>query len=334
MTKPFRLSAKRLFLTFPHCPLSKDTILNELNSKLQGELLDYVISKELHSNGEPHIHIYLRLKRTKNIKNPHFYDILGHHGKYQAVKSVKNVINYITKYNDFITNLPILNGEILELKPYLINLVRHNKLQDALDTLKNCQDPSIISSYSNWKSNLIKLHDDLYPQLTLSNYKLEDFNFPKEILDWHKNPKKTLVVQGPTGVGKTQGMLALLADDNPLVIRERQDFKLLNKDHKSIILDDISLSDFDINDLKHIFDSEVPSSIRVLYASVRLDPNLKKVVLVNVWSLPHASPQDSDAVLRRIVFVNLKDSLINKITTTTTVSTTTTVETILGDRDS
>lgn len=98
--KGFRLSAKKVFLTYPKCKLSKEELLEKLPGK--ESLQQYVISTELHEDGEPHLHAILVYNYKLNIKDQKHFDIEGYHPNIQPVKNLNNAINYVCKDGDFI----------------------------------------------------------------------------------------------------------------------------------------------------------------------------------------------------------------------------------------
>ena len=180
----YRLAAKNLALTYPNCELTKEEVLELLQCKLAGNLESYVISKEKHETGLPHIHVYLKLDKLINIRSEHYFDLKEYHGNYQSVKSKGNWIEYIMKGGDFITNLAIKDGKILKYYDQLINLVKEGKLETALKELEsNGDSKDLLKNYSRYRSNLIDFNSKVNPPLNRSKYKKGDYNFPKEILD-------------------------------------------------------------------------------------------------------------------------------------------------------
>lgn len=97
-SRPFRLNAQNLFLTFPQCNLTKEQAGINLQSKHQVEWA--VIVQETHQDGNPHLHIALRLKKKANFKDPRVFDHVGEkHGNYQGINSVQKTLAYIRKFD-------------------------------------------------------------------------------------------------------------------------------------------------------------------------------------------------------------------------------------------
>lgn len=107
MTKPkgkHRNKICTLFLTYPRCELEKERILEHLRSV--DTVLEYVICDELHADGTPHRHAYVKF--SSGLATHHFtptLDIDGHHGNYQAVRSFRAVVKYVSKGGKYISNL-------------------------------------------------------------------------------------------------------------------------------------------------------------------------------------------------------------------------------------
>lgn len=155
--------------------------------------------------------------------------------------------------------------------------------------------PELVSSkYNSVKSNL-KSFLELKHKKLVSKYK--HFNYPKKLLDWFNNEKdsKTLFLTGKSGVGKTSGIIALLENFNPLLIRDLNALKDLKQDNKTLIMDDINWNSIPCETKIHLLDKDFNSQIRVLYSVVDLPPNLIKVItsnnkldLLNMWCVDEA----------------------------------------------
>lgn len=93
---PFRLQAKTLFLTYPQCNTHKEVALQRI---IEHWNVDWAcVAAELHSDGEPHLHAAVCLKEKLTTRDASFADFVAdQHGNYQAARSKKNVLKYITK---------------------------------------------------------------------------------------------------------------------------------------------------------------------------------------------------------------------------------------------
>jgi len=91
----FRLQTSTLFLTYPRCDISKETLLEKLQEVLS--IADYAISKELHQDGTPHLHAFIKLSSKLNTRDPRYLDVDGHHPNITRPRSIKAVVDYILK---------------------------------------------------------------------------------------------------------------------------------------------------------------------------------------------------------------------------------------------
>jgi len=114
-TSNFQLCTKQLFLTYPQCPIDKEQAYDILCHVFGDNLELLLVAKELHANGDPHLHVYARLKETLRIRDSKFADLTCpvtgtcYHGNYQGCRSAKNVLKYCTKKDDFKSNFDIGN---------------------------------------------------------------------------------------------------------------------------------------------------------------------------------------------------------------------------------
>jgi len=100
-SKAFRLQYRSIGLTYAQCPLEKEVILERLQEKLSRsgyQLENHYIVQELHKDGNPHIHAWIKLGNKPNIQNCKYFDIDGYHPNVGRYK--KNwVWNYLRKFD-------------------------------------------------------------------------------------------------------------------------------------------------------------------------------------------------------------------------------------------
>lgn len=97
----FRLNCKGFFLTYAQCPLDKEEVLEHLKTKRKG-LKEAVVCRELHEDGQPHLHAYLYYETPFDCRNARFFDIEGYHPSIESAKSLKAVKAYIKKDGDIV----------------------------------------------------------------------------------------------------------------------------------------------------------------------------------------------------------------------------------------
>lgn len=96
-SKKFRLNTKTISITMPQCTATKHECLEAWQNKCGSNLIDYLIVKESHEDGEPHIHAFLELETRCNWHTANCLDVGNFHGNYQTTKSKQNWIEYLLK---------------------------------------------------------------------------------------------------------------------------------------------------------------------------------------------------------------------------------------------
>lgn len=91
----FRINAKSFFITYPQCTKTKEEVKAFLESK--APLAYYLIGRELHEDGNPHIHAVVTYKKKLNVKSNRYFDLDEFHPNVQAAKNMAALKNYITK---------------------------------------------------------------------------------------------------------------------------------------------------------------------------------------------------------------------------------------------
>nr|AFJ54064.1 Rep [Tomato leaf curl Joydebpur virus] len=107
--KRFQIYAKNYFLTYPQCSLTKEDALSQLqNLSTPTNKLFIRVSRELHENGEPHLHVLIQFEGKFKCQNNRFFDLVSptrsthFHPNIQGAKSSSDVKAYVEKDGDFI----------------------------------------------------------------------------------------------------------------------------------------------------------------------------------------------------------------------------------------
>lgn len=204
--KGFRIRSKKFFFTYPKVidlPDLEQLFLKAMQSIfgiLKRKEMKYIIAKELHEDGSPHIHIYLEFKDKQSIysrdklhvrlRDKNGKDIVQE-GKYEAVRSSGAVIEYVLKDLDesYITNmsLPIVNG-ILYGSPeeHLLAVLKKEGYEAATNVLSTQYESLFARKASTIVRNLQVANKIISKQVSKKNIEtrcIEDFEMPKNILD-------------------------------------------------------------------------------------------------------------------------------------------------------
>jgi hypothetical protein len=285
-----------------------------------------------------HYHVYFKVKRKLDIKNPKYFDIpsevLGERNYHPNIKSnIKNhshIINYILKDHsgnlDDNSKVMISDGLKIRLSPQgillsedhvMLKLIREGKIDDAMLMQERLHPKTILNKHMQ----LEKSFRDLYMKSLgyKSKFTLDDFIIPPvltRLLDKALIEQKTLFIMGKPGSGKTKFLMAYCEDKGikPLIVNNIDALKSIRDDHGMIVFDDVDFSNSSREELISLLDAEKSSDIRILYQTVQLPANLPRTILSNaapdkVFGLfaPKAE------VTRRLLFFNLEEASLKPL---------------------
>lgn len=160
----FRLRTHKLFLTYPRCDLSKEEVRDFFINKFGDKLEHYVIAREKHENGLFHIHCYIQLKNEGrhtqfDTTDEKCLDIGQYHGNYQGARSMKRVVQYVTKDEDFLSDLEI--DEITNKVPRKQKIAR-KIVEENLSLIEVLNEfPDLIFGYKKLKYDITEWKNDV-----------------------------------------------------------------------------------------------------------------------------------------------------------------------------
>jgi hypothetical protein len=286
----------------------------------------HLISKEYHLDGGTHFHVLLEANTKFNIQQQDFLDITyqdkSYHGNYQAVRSLSNVVEYICKAGDYITDFTnIQQGKLLSTKELLIQsaikIGVSNALIEHCKQLPNKALPNLsLVSVKAYFQALEKLKQSSLAADASTPFKLKDFNLDtnQELQQWIQHPDKTLVLTGPSGTGKTQFCKAFAQDKGlqTLVVSHVEGFKNLTNEHDCVIVDDANMQSLEATQLLALIDNKQSKTLRVLYAAINKKPGLIQMFTMNkqeFLNIKHTLKQERFA--RRMLFSEIRNPIIN-----------------------
>lgn len=307
--KAFRINSQQIFLTYPQCPLTPQEVLDSISK--EEELEYYIVAQEQHKDGNKHIHAYLLFKKKLNIKNEKKFDIKlegkTYHPNMQGVRSWKNVIKYVTKDGNYVTNYTkevidkIVNDnmKVGELYTKARELAKEKKVSEALGVLEHSKTVRDLVIHGNAITKNLR---SLAVKRKAPEYELEDFR-----VDFQWNRNKTLVMWGPTDTGKTSLAKALLP--KALFIRHIDRLKEYDEEeYEGLILDDMSFKHWPREAQIHLVDIENDSQINVKHGMAVIPAGTPRIITTN--NMPaEILLADDGAIARRIQSIHIERSV-------------------------
>ncbi len=96
----FVINSLHLFLTYPQCTASKESVLLNIGHKLKPEFA--IVSVEQHEDGTPHLHCAIKMKKRRRIPAEVLDALTGKHGDYRSARNMLKVISYVVKGGDYV----------------------------------------------------------------------------------------------------------------------------------------------------------------------------------------------------------------------------------------
>nr|WLD30035.1 Rep [Begomovirus spathoglottis 2] len=224
--KHFLINAKNYFLTYPKCSLTKDDVLSQLLKLQTPTNKKYIkICRELHEDGEPHIHVLMQFEGKYKCQNNRFFDLVSpsrsahFHPNIQGAKSSSDVKSYIDKDGDTlewgtfqIDGRSARGGQASAADAYAQALNACSKAA-ALSILKERAPKDYILQFHNLNANLDRIFAPP-KELFVSPFLSSSFDqVPDELEAWvcdnvmsaaaRPFRPRSIVVEGDSRTGKT-----------------------------------------------------------------------------------------------------------------------------------
>ncbi|KAF7130585.1 hypothetical protein RHSIM_Rhsim10G0100100 [Rhododendron simsii] len=180
--------------------------------------------KELHEDGEPHLHVLLQLEGRYQLTNPRFFDLVSpnksahFHCNIQAASSSSDVKSYIEKGGEYIDWGEFqIDGRSAKGGQQSINAVYADALNasskhDALQIIKEKDPKSFIFQFHNINANLDKIFCPP-PKPYVNPFNPSSFNKKSDMQEWvninvkdsaaRPNRPISIIIEGPSRIGKT-----------------------------------------------------------------------------------------------------------------------------------
>ncbi|ABF61894.1 replication-associated protein [Tomato leaf curl Tanzania virus] len=222
----FSIKAKNYFLTYPKCSLSKEEALTQLRALQTPTNKRFIkICRELHENGEPHLHALIQFEGKYNCTNNRFFDLVSptrsahFHPNIQGAKSSSDVKSYIHKdgdtleWGEFQIDGRSARGGCHNANDACAEALNAGSAEAALAIIREKLPKDFIFQYHNLKCNLDRiftppLEDYVSPFLCSSFDQV-----PEELEEWAAanvvstaaRPLRpmSIVIEGDSRTGKT-----------------------------------------------------------------------------------------------------------------------------------
>ncbi|UVN12567.1 replication initiation protein [Begomovirus hortuscrotoni] len=224
--KRFLINSKNYFLTYPKCSLTKEEALSQLQNLQTPTNKKFIkICRELHENGEPHLHVLIQFEGKFQCKNQRFFDLVSptrsahFHPNIQGAKSSSDVKSYIDKDGDTldwgefqIDGRSARGGQQSANDAYATALNAGSK-SEALRVIKELAPKDFVLQFHNLNANLDRIFQEP-PAPYVSPFLSSSFDqVPQELEEWAAEnvvnaaarPLRpmSIVIEGDSRTGKT-----------------------------------------------------------------------------------------------------------------------------------
>ncbi|AFV48342.1 rolling-circle replication protein [Blechum interveinal chlorosis virus] len=223
----FSIKAKNYFITYPHCDLPKEAALEQLKNLHTPVNKKYIkICRELHENGEPHLHVLIQFEGKYNCTNHRQFDLVSpvrsahFHPNIQGAKSSSDVKSYISKDGDTIDWGEFqIDGRTARGGQHTANdaaaeALNASSKEDAMRIIKEKLPKEFLFQFHNLSSNLDKIFAKA-PEPWVPPFQLSSFtHVPEDMQEWADDyfgrgsaarPERpiSIIVEGDSRTGKT-----------------------------------------------------------------------------------------------------------------------------------
>nr|QWB14698.1 replication associated protein [Sida yellow blotch virus]QWB14703.1 replication associated protein [Sida yellow blotch virus] len=231
--KPFRINARNYFLTYPQCSLTKEEALSQLlNLSIPTNKKFIKVARELHENGEPHLHVLMQFEGKFQCKNNRFFDLVSptrsthFHPNIQGAKSSSDVKSYVEKDGDtiewgkFQIDGRSARGGCQTVNDTYAKALNAGSAEEALQIIKEEQPQHFFLQHHNLVANAFRIFQKA-PEPWTPPFPLSSFtNVPDEMQEWADDyfgrgsaarPIRpiSIIVEGDSRTGKTMWARAL-----------------------------------------------------------------------------------------------------------------------------
>nr|AER09344.1 replication-associated protein [Cleome leaf crumple virus] len=231
--KRFLINARNYFLTYPKCSLTKEEALSQLQALATPTNKKFIkVARELHDNGEPHLHVLLQFEGKFKCQNQRFFDLVSpsrsahFHPNVQGAKSSSDVKSYVDKDGDtlewgtFQIDGRSARGGCQSANDTYAKVLNAESAAQALQILREEQPRDFVLHLDKVQAHVQKIFAKA-PEPWVPPFPLSSFtNVPDEMQSWadeyfalsaeaRPNRPISLIVEGDSRTGKTMWARAL-----------------------------------------------------------------------------------------------------------------------------
>nr|UUV61250.1 C1 [Tomato mottle leaf curl virus] len=227
LPRRFRINSKNYFLTYPKCSLTKEEALSQLlGLQTPVNKLFVRVARELHEDGEPHLHVLIQFEGKLQCTNERLFDLISptrsahFHPNVQGAKSSSDVKSYVEKDGDFIDHGVFqidgrsARGGQQSANDTYAKVLNAGSVMEALNILREEQPKDFLLQHHNIRSNLERIFQKA-PEPWVPPFPLSSFTeVPEEMQEWADDyfgmdpaarPERpiSLIIEGDSRTGKT-----------------------------------------------------------------------------------------------------------------------------------
>lgn len=301
---PFRFAAKSVFLTYSQCNASREELLSFLKTIRNTDPTYIIVAQELHDDGNPHLHAVVHWDTRFESRNERIFDYAGFHANIQSPRSTKNCIRYCKKEDVSFIEFGICPHEDQVSNPWSVAVTTSTTEKEFMAAVLELSPRDYVLQHEKLEYFAAKHYRKEVPVYTPT---FQQFNVPSEILAWlqdefssDKQRKKSLILIGPSKIGKTQWARSL---GKHMYFNHLANFKDdWNDDADYIVFDDF---DFDfIPNRKGFFGGQECFQISGKYMKVKT-VNWGKCCIYCANSNPTIKGDEVDWYNENCTFVNV-----------------------------
>ena len=102
--KAFRVQAKGFLVTYSRCPIPKEILIEWFKNFKPIEHI--AVAEEVHLDGSPHLHIYVKFQQKINLKNERAWDYVyqgkNYHPSIEGMRHPPSAYQYVTKHGNYL----------------------------------------------------------------------------------------------------------------------------------------------------------------------------------------------------------------------------------------